>query len=72
MEVGSCVFELNEQARKEMSEKFPAFTKYFNELGCVVWRGQKKYSFVFCFMISINILVTKEDIETMKRILTME
>lgn len=41
MEVGACVFELDEEARKELTAKFPAFERTFASMGCVVWRGTK-------------------------------
>ena len=39
--VGACVFELDEEGKKMLSAKWPAFTHYFEELGCCVWRGDK-------------------------------
>ena len=62
LEAGACVFVLNEEAKKGLTEKFPSFERVFEEMGCVVWRGVK----------NINVLVTETDIETMKRVLTMD
>lgn len=41
MEVGACVFELDGEAKGELTKKFPAFARYFDMMGCVVWRGTK-------------------------------
>lgn len=62
IEVGACIFELNEAAKEELSKDFPTFKEYFDAMGCVVWRGTK----------NINILVTEVDIDTMRRVLTMK
>jgi tRNA (cytosine-5-)-methyltransferase NSUN2 len=62
LEAGACVFELNEEAKKELTAKFPRFQRVFEEMGCVVWRGVK----------NINVLVTETDIDTMKRVLLMD
>lgn len=62
LEPGACVFELNEDAKKDLTAKFPTFQRIFEEMGCVVWRGLK----------NINVLVTETDIDTMKRVLSMD
>ena len=44
LEVGACVFVLDEESKKELTKHYPTFKNYFDEMGCCVWRGQKKYS----------------------------
>ena len=39
---GACVFVLDDEAKKELSAKWPSFKHYFEEMGCCVWRGVKK------------------------------
>lgn len=41
LEVGACVFELDAEAKKQLAAKFPAFERYYDAMGCVVWRGAK-------------------------------
>ena len=42
MEVGACVFVLDAASKKKLTDNYPTFESYFEEMGCVVWRGQKK------------------------------
>lgn len=42
MEPGACVFELDDEAKNQLTEKYPSFRRYFEEMGCAVWRGVKK------------------------------
>ena len=72
IEVGACIFELNEAAKEELSKDFPTFKEYFDAMGCVVWRGTKKWGRMERVIYSINILVTEVDIDTMRRVLTMK
>lgn len=40
--MGACVFVLDEESKKELTSHYPTFKNYFDEMGCCVWRGQKK------------------------------
>ena len=70
--IGACVFELDEEGKKTLSAKWPAFKHYFDELGCCVWRGDKWSGRGESVRRSINVLMTETDIDTMRRVLLME
>ena len=70
--IGACVFELDEEGKKTLSAKWPAFKHYFDELCCCVWRGDKWSGRGESVRRSINVLMTETDIDTMRRVLLME
>lgn len=72
MEVGSCIFELDSTTIQELSTQFPQFKEYFSEISCVVWKGVKKYvESSFFLLCSINALISRVEIDTFIRALTM-
>ena len=72
MEVGSCIFELDSTTIQELSTQFPQFKEYFSEISCVVWKGVKKYvESSLSLLCSINALISRVEIDTFIRALTM-